>query len=196
MKTTRLLLLALPLIFSAATLRHQAFGPVKFGMSRVDAHDLLVRLSLDKKRLLNASDVRNHLVINGTKRPGKLVSSDARISVDVRLRPDVPVSEIRVTSMARPPADYATTVKDAWQDFQDIGDSKFTRVVKPGAFPAEEDVPEGEDGTVTDTWATEGIRIELLVCQAVRKPDPTAPQAYSGVVYWAVLRATELPSPK
>jgi hypothetical protein len=189
----KLLFALVPIAFLAASSNHQAFGPIHFGMrggAYVGAQTQLLReMHSTHKDAFTAATARKYFVTNANRFAPRLEAKDSSIAVVMETKPahpgvEGPVSEISVSSAKQPAATFSS-LKEAWEVFQDIGDCKLQRVGPRGQFSRMEDIALGAD-VVTDTWEGEGIRIELLL-RAVA--DPANPDTQ----YETVLRATEIP---
>ncbi|MDR3406393.1 MAG: hypothetical protein P4L99_28165 [Chthoniobacter sp.] len=153
------------------------------------AGEQLKHITASKRSGVDASNVRNQFVVSTVIKVGRFTDLDSKIAVWVKPKGQPLVTEVTAIAGFQAAQKYAA-VKEAWQVFQDIGDSKFKRVGQPGVFPAVEDLA-GKDGIVTDTWEAEGIRIEL----SVRHEERLASLDLSaGTFYWVELTATEIPS--
>jgi hypothetical protein len=82
-------------------------------------------------------------------------------------------------------AEYDSAVKQAWETLQDVAESKFTRTKSKGEFPPIDALDKTGKVFVTDTWETDGVRVEVGVRAGVFYGDPT-------LKYSAVLEATDL----
>ncbi len=173
MKKVRLLLAGLPLLFLAsASPDHVAIGLVHFGTSRNaslrqfnDWRYQLFKKHHKPDQMLYAGEVRQSLLYEGTKTPGKLTASDNEWEIWVDLhfdRPKMAVIDVRGMKPGTP-ADWDTKIKDLWLQFRDICDCKFERTPRnspPGLWPEIEKI-QGPQFIVTDSWEYEGIKVEL-----------------------------------
>lgn len=188
MKTPRILFALVPLLCLAASSRHEAFGPLHFGMTAPVANAAMGQLEQSarlKRKDIDAADVRSHFVVSGTKTAPKVTTKDAAVgTVQVTFRAEPVVTEVEAMSTARPTIAEGATARAAWEVFQDIADAKFTRVGKKGEYPAPETFNETTKEVVTDTWESEGIRIELI--------ERCMPDRANTQMSWVVLKATEI----
>jgi hypothetical protein len=181
MKTKALLfaICSLPLVLTAASSlqRHQAFGALRFGMSEKEAQDVFQHIHHGKDpHSMTAADARPLFVTNGALRVSRMSDYDRALPVFVAFHAAPFVDQVSIDSLPKTAAEY-DGLKKAWEDFQDLGDSKFLRRGEKGTFSAMATVdaapldPATHTKTViTDTWETEGVRIEL----AVQYVDPSA----------------------
>jgi hypothetical protein len=194
MKTARFLLAALPLLFlAAAASRHQAFGPLKFGMPAAPAAQALFGFTHNK--MVNTAEIRKGFVSNGTIRIGRNTSADSANQVFVTFKAEPFVNQVSASTKWGRAESFNTYVKQAWENLQDIGDSKFKRIGEKGVFPPIENINPANKEVVTDTWEMEGIRIELLVTYSDPATQPGATAISGPPSYNAILRATEIAPP-
>lgn len=203
----KILLALVPIVFLAAAQQHQAFGPIRFGMTgeafralgqlqteifRSAPANERVRMANDKSlyRLhFTAAVARKYFVSNGSKFTPRLAAKDTSVPATIETKPahpaqEGPLTEVSVVSDKQSASTYGDA-KVAWEVFQDIGSCKLSRVGNAGVFPALEQFGGTAQDIVTDTWEGEGVRIELVM-RAAADPVTTAMQ------YFAVLRATEI----
>lgn len=146
---------------------HQAYGPIRFGMNPKDVDRGLGQLNGETmKRKVHAdtaADVRKYFVTSGSMKVPKDAAAEADMTVSVYPAKEASLTTIRVTSARKPTEEYESSTKARWQILQDICDAKFTRVGPKGVYPAKEGFSEEVTKILTDTWETEGVRIELYV---------------------------------
>lgn len=201
MKSKRFLLAVLPLLLvAAAGGNHQAFGPMRFGMSveaaiNANAH-IEQSYQSHKRDSLTAADVRAQFVSNGSMRVSKNAALEAALPIKFSYNRLTVVNEVRVSTKAKKVDEYPTSVKQGWEVLRDIADGKFTRKGGQRQFPGVEtltmDDPTISKGTwaetVTDTWEFEGIKITLSVCMLPPYVASGAtPRDYA--LYYSILRA-------
>jgi hypothetical protein len=175
MKPFQIILVVLPLVFLAASTRHQAFGPIRFGMSRAEYDKIITKLMNDPVHLktdgeFTLAEVRNHFVNSGTKRPLTLTPVDAALKIGV-----VPNGAPGITSFSIERWENSVDrARQTWQLFRDVSDAKFDRNGPKGEFPSTPDlVAAGPKGLVTDKWECDGLQIDLrLIYINATKFDP------------------------
>lgn len=111
----------------------------------------------------NAADVRKYFVTSGSMKVPKDAAAEAAMTVSIYPHKETALTSIRVVTSRKPTEEYETTTKAGWQMFQDICDSKFSRVGAKGIYPAKDAFTDEVSNIVTDAWETEGVRIELSV---------------------------------
>lgn len=153
--------------FGQVGMGHQAFGPIRFGMERKDVEKALGQLSAEvMKRPVhasNAADVRKYFVTSGGMKLPKNAAAEAALTVSVHAYKEPALTSVQVVSHRNPSEEYDTATKEGWQIFKDICDSKFSRVGASGVYPAKDAFSDTVFNIVTDTWETEGVRVELSV---------------------------------
>lgn len=198
MKTARLLIAALPLLFLAATSslpRHQAFGPLRFGMGTNEATTAFGRISTRSKdhHHMTLAEARTQFVTpgNGT-RLARNPDFERGCPVFVAYKADPLLKWVTIGSNGKSAQEYDGVLKQVWENFQDLGDCKFKRVGEKGVMPKIDGFGDQAE-LVTDTWEVEGVRIEL----SIHCIDPSKyPEAAPGAPYYsAVLKATEIAPP-
>lgn len=182
MKTPRLLIAVLPLLFLAsASSDHVAIGTVRFGMTHETSMKQHSDWGFEHKRQhqeLTPAVLRKELLYAGTKAPGQLIDKDAGLLLRIDFRfsasGKMNVVEFRDRT-ARTAPEWDTTVKDSWLQFRDVCDSKFSRAAntKPGEWPVMDALPP-EGFTATDTWEYEGVKVELGLLSSAKVPDSAA----------------------
>lgn len=188
-------LISLALLAAGSLPRHQAFGPLRFGMTSNDAATAVNHLHHGSKAPMTAAEARTQFVTSGSgMRMARMADFDRACQVFLSYKADPFLKSITIAAQGKPAEGYDTFVKQTWEDFQDIGDCKFQRKGSKGTFPLIASVNGETKEVVTDVWEIEGVRIEL----SVHYFDPsTSPGAAPGPPrYNAELTAMEIAPPQ
>ena len=164
MKSIRLLLcsvIALP--FLAASLRSQAFGPIRYGMNPAQVEKAKAKLNSDRPGApltYSGADIRKYLVNDGAKFPAQLTEKDEAIRFDMNWAgPEL--YDISFHSFRHTAADYDTAAKAAWEQLRDIAKSKFGNPTETNPYPATANFTNPIQLIVTDTWTHKDVKITL-----------------------------------
>jgi hypothetical protein len=185
MKRVVALLGFLSLFFAAAGSRHQAFGPVKFGMTESECSTLLAQLGARKKLGFDASDVRTHFLSSSTKRTSRFAGQENATLVRIGYNANPKLVGITASSQV----DAYDKLKQPWEVLRETADCKFKRVGAPAELPGVEEIKGSPTGVVTDTWEFDGITVKLSVVfiDAAKSRLRSA----TGEIYEATLTAIE-----
>ncbi|MEI9897163.1 MAG: hypothetical protein WDN28_25695 [Chthoniobacter sp.] len=123
------LLAALPLLCAAGFTR-PVWGTLKFGMTEKEAADAIDHNLHHSFSASWATGIRQSFITNTIRVPGKRMAMDSKLHIVVEFKADPLVTEIIVKDTGSFDQDYNSVSTSFWQDFQDIGDSKFNRIGK------------------------------------------------------------------
>jgi hypothetical protein len=130
LKLSLVVLVSMALPCFAGSPGPQAFGPMKFGMSREEADKALEKITEVSMRRMppgdTVSSVRKDFVINGTKYPAKVTSRN-KLPLSVSFRNDLETKNLAAVMVHKDVPDAAKyeEVKEAWEVLRDIAQSKF-----------------------------------------------------------------------
>lgn len=170
MKTKITLALILTLSISAfAETPKMAFGSINFGdTEEVTMAKLKTQVAELNRRHISkptAKDLVPDFVTHGTKYPPKLASSYSKTVASVSYGTS-PVSTIEAMSDGNSATDYEGVVKQTWEVFRDIADSKFGMAKQNAPFPTKAEldaVAPKSNEIVTCVWEYSGLQIRLSV---------------------------------
>lgn len=180
-----LIVALLSLLFISAGSRHQAFGPIKFGMTQEECTNLISQLRARKKQGFDATDLRNHFVCSNTKRQSSLITKESGTSIRISYEANPRLTRLSAATTAETYDQF----KQAWEVMRETADCKFKRVGDPAELPSIDEMKSTPGGIVTDTWEMDGITVKLHVYFFDAKK--TYLISSTGEVYEASLRATD-----
>ncbi|MEI9894244.1 MAG: hypothetical protein WDN28_10255 [Chthoniobacter sp.] len=184
MKIRLLFLIAVLPLFCAASFTRPVWGTLKFGMTELAAKEAIARYSRQSPNAFTATSLRQTFITSTIKIPGKRMASDQKVEIRVDFTASPVVKEIIFRTMGSTEEGYVLVAGEAWRDFQDICDSKFTRVSKNRGLssPKVEDfAAQSQQEIVTDEWEAEGVHVKLQV-RRVEKANLTEPAAARAVL--------------
>jgi hypothetical protein len=160
----------------AAEKKRVAFKDVCFGVTQEEndiafktlVSNLNSRSAKDKKPM-TASDIMKYFITSKSKLSPKLASKHSKILATINTSGGDRIGTVAAMGQQRPAEAYATEVKDAWEVFRDIANSKFGFPKMLAPFPSAESFTEIHQKVVTDSWHFEGLEIQLQVASIQKR---------------------------
>lgn len=161
-------------------LKRQAFGPIKYGMTQMEANAARFKMMADLKKAgawpLTAAMARKVMIYDGTKYPSKLSAKDATTPIGIGFIQNeqtklIDTMRIQLDEFQHQPLEAA---RECWAVLKDIGESKFGKMQEEREYPSLEEcmAARPRKTIVTGYWEHFGIRIELSVSAAYGPDGP------------------------
>jgi len=157
-------LLAVASSFAAAP-KKQAFGPLNFGDSPDEQKAAMekIRASVKGHDRITAADAQKWLVINGSKFPPHLAAKHSKIIGGVHFSVEPSLSKIEFESVQLPAQEFQITVRESWEVFRDICESKFGKAISSQQMPTADMFSGQWTDLATDVWEMPGMKVTLAV---------------------------------
>jgi hypothetical protein len=170
----------------AAEKKRVAFKDICFGVTQ-EENDIAIKTlvsnlnsrSAKDRKPMTARDVMQYFITSKTRVSPKLASKHSKIEVGISPLGGERIETVAARGPQRQAEAYATDIKDSWEVFRDIANSKFGAPTVLTPFPSAESFTEIHQKVVTDSWHFEGLEIQLQVASIQKR------------IFWTELVATD-----